>query len=98
MAFYLLSESAQQDIISIRDYTMQTWGKTQTGKYLTLLQQRLEWLADNPALGRKRDEVKAGYLSFPEGRHIIFYRCAESGIEVMSIIHQSEDIDTHLNN
>ena len=68
MAFYLLSESAQQDMISIRDYTMQTWGKAQTGKYLTLLQQRLEWLADNPALGKKRDEIKAGYLSFPEER------------------------------
>jgi len=26
MAHYLLSESAQQDIISIRDYTMETWG------------------------------------------------------------------------
>jgi len=98
MAFYLLSESAQQDILSIRDYTLKQWGKTQTGKYLSLLQKRLEWLADNPALGKKRDEVKEGYNSFPEGRHIIFYRNADGGIEVMAIIHQSEDIDTHFDN
>lgn len=26
------------------------------------------------------------------------YRMAKSGIEVMSIIHQSENIDTHFNN
>ncbi len=98
MAHYLLSESAQQDIISIRNYTMDTWGKAQARKYLTLLEQRLEWLADNPALGTKRNEVKEGYISFPEGRHIIFYRIAESGIEVMGVIHQSEDIDTHFKN
>ncbi len=98
MAHYLLSESAQQDIISIRNYTMGTWGKAQTSKYLALLEQRLEWLADNPALGKKRTEVKEGYISFPEGRHIIFYRIAESSIEVMGIIHQSEDIDTHFSN
>ena len=95
MAFYLLSESAQQDIISIRDYTMKTWGKEQAGKYLTQLKQRLEWLAENPALGSRRDEIKEGYISFPEGRHVIFYRSAEGGIEVMGIVHQSEDIDTH---
>jgi len=98
MAHYLLSESAQQDISSIRDYTMETWGKGQTRKYLTLLEQRLEWLANNPALGNQRNEVKEGYISFPEGRHIIFYRMAKSGIEVLGIIHQSEDIDTHFNN
>lgn len=97
MAFYLLSESAQQDIISIRDYTMQIWGKEQTSKYLTQLKQRLEWLAESPALGQKRDEIKEGYISFPEGRHVIFYRYAEGGIEVMGIVHQSEDIDTHFN-
>jgi len=98
MAHYILSESAQQDIISIRDYTLETWGKVQTRKYLALLKKRLEWLANNPALGKQRNEVKEGYISFPEGRHIIFYRLAKSGIDVMGIFHQSEDIDTHFNN
>jgi len=62
---------------------------------LSQLEQRLEWLANNPTLGKKRNEIKEGYISFPEGRHIIFYRVAEHCIEVMGIIHQSEDIDTH---
>lgn len=95
MANYLLSESAQQDIISIQHYTMDRWGKAQTSKYLSLLEQRLEWLANDPTLGKKRNEIKEGYIGFPEGRHIIFYRITESGIEVMGIIHQSEDIDSH---
>jgi len=95
MADYLLSEAAQQDIISIRDYTMDTWGKEQTSKYLDQLEKRFEWLANQPALGKKRNEVKEGYLSFPEGRHVIFYRVDKRGIEVIGVIHQSEDIDTY---
>jgi len=95
MANYLLSESAQQDIISIQHYTMDRWGKAQTSKYLNLLEQRLKWLANDHALKKKRNEVQEGYISFPEGRHIIFYRIAKSGIEVMGIIHQSEDIEFH---
>jgi len=95
MAGYLLSDAAQQDIISIRDYTMDTWGKEQTLKYLAQLEQRFEWLANQPALGKKRNEVIEGYISFPEERHVIFYRMAKKGIEVIGVIHQSEDIDTY---
>jgi len=96
MACYFLSESAQNDIISIRNYTIEKWGNTQADKYLSQLEKRLEWLAKQPALGQKRNEIKDGYVSFPEGRHIIFYRITERGMEVMGVIHQSEDIDTHL--
>jgi len=96
MASYFLSEAAQQDIVSIRDYTMDTWGEEQTSRYLTQLKQRLEWLATNPELGKKRDEVKEGYRSYPEGRHIIFYRISKNCIEIIGVIHQSEDVDAHL--
>jgi len=95
MVDYLLSDAAQQDIISIRDYTMDTWGKEQTSTYLAQLEKRFEWLANQPALGKKRDEIKKSYISFPEGRHVIFYRMTKRGIEVIGVIHQSEDIDTY---
>jgi len=95
MTCYVLSEAAQNDIISIQNYTLDTWGRAQTDKYLSKLEQRLEWLAKNQQLGKQRDDIKCGYMSFPEGRHIIFYRIAEHGIEVMGIVHQSEDIDVH---
>ncbi len=97
MVNYLLSAIAQQDIISIRDYTMDTWGEEQVSTYLSQLEQRFEWLAQNPRSGKKRDDVKEGYRSFQEGRHVIFYRISEVGIEVIGIPHQSEDIEHHLN-
>ena len=95
MANYVLSELAQQDIISIRDYTMDTWGQEQVSKYLSQLEQRFEWLSENPNSGKKRGNVKEGYRSCPEGCHVIFYRITESGIEVIGVLHQSEDIECH---
>ena len=95
MANYVLSELAQQDIISIRDYTMDTWGQEQVSKYLSQLEQRLEWLAENSKAGREREDVREGYRSYPEGSHAIFYRIMENGIEVIGLIHQSEDIEHH---
>lgn len=95
MGNYELSGLAQQDIISIRDYTKDTWGQTQCHKYISQLQRRFECLADSPNLGKKRNDVKEGYLSYPEGRHIIFYRITEGGIEVIAVPHQSEDIERH---
>ncbi len=93
MANYLLSELARQDIISICDYTMDAWGEEQVSKYLSQSEQRFEWLAESPQSGKKRDGVKEGYRSYPEGRHIIFYRITEDGMEVIGVPHQSEDHD-----
>ena len=95
MADYVLSDLARQDIISIRDYTMDTWGPEQVTKYLSQLEQRFEWLSENPESGKKREDVKEGYRSCPEGCHVIFYRIAEGGIEFIGVLHQSEDIEQH---
>ena len=95
MVIYLLSELARKDIISIRDYTMGTWGEEQVSKYLSQLEQRFEWLAENPESGKKRGDVKEGYRSYPEGRHVIFYRITKDGIEIIGLIHQSEDVERY---
>ncbi len=93
---YILSPEAKTDIASIRQYTTQHWGKTQTDKYTLQLRERMQWLADNPRLGRERDEIKKGYRSFNERNHVIFYRTAGSTIEIISILHQSMDIEQNL--
>ena len=96
MKRYLLSPEAKTDISNIRKYTTQQWGKTQTDKYTLQLRKRMQWLADNPMLGRTRDEVKKGYRSFSEGSHVIFYRMAGNAIEIIGIPHQNMDIEQNL--
>jgi toxin ParE1/3/4 len=96
MKRYILSPEAKTDIVNIRKYTTQKWGKAQADKYSLELRERMRWLADNPMLGRTRDEVKEGYRSFKEGSHIIFYRIAEGTIEIIGIPHQNMDIEQNL--
>jgi plasmid stabilization system protein ParE len=31
--------------------------------------------------------------SFPQGRHVVFYKISESSIEIIGIVHQSADVD-----
>jgi toxin ParE1/3/4 len=96
MKRYTLSPEAKADIINIRKYTTRQWGEAQTEKYTLQLRKRMRWLADNPMLGRARDEVKEGYRSFKEGSHIIFYLVVGSAIEIIGIPHQNMDIEQNL--
>jgi toxin ParE1/3/4 len=93
---YALRELARSDLEAIWVYTIEQWGVDQAERYLQGLFDCLEELAANPRLGRERDDLKAGYRSFPQGRHVVFYVIASAGIEVIGIVHQSADVDAHL--
>ncbi|MCF6337765.1 MAG: hypothetical protein L3J84_07400 [Gammaproteobacteria bacterium] len=47
--------------------------KLQAGSYLKAGIQRFDWLAENPTLGKPRDDIKQGYFCFPQGLQHIFY-------------------------
>ena len=95
-AAYALRELAIADLEAIWAYTAEQWGVEQAERYLKSLFGCFEDLAENPQLGRRRDEVKAGYRSFPQGRHVVFYVVVPAGIEVIGIVHQSADVETRL--
>ena len=45
---------------------------------------------------RERPEIKPGYRSMAEGKHVIFYRVGESGIEILRILHGRMDIEQRM--
>jgi toxin ParE1/3/4 len=51
---------------------------------------------ENPQIGKRRDDIKPGYYSFPEGSHIIFYTLTNYGIDITGISHQCMDIISYL--
>ena len=69
---WLLSPRAQDDIAEIWDYTAQRWGIEQAESYIRDLQATLELLAENPALGRSAEAIRAGYRKHLSGSHVIF--------------------------
>lgn len=96
MPRYALRHSAREDLKSIARYTQREWGVTQRNVYLRQLAHRFEWLAQNPTLGKRRDDIKEGYMCYPEGRHVIFYITGNDRIEIIGVLHESMDVVRHL--
>lgn len=96
MATYRLRSLARDDLKTIWNYTVEQWGIDQAERYLDILFTCFDDLAANPMLGRQRDEVKPGYRSFPQGRHVVFYKLESAGIEIIGIVHLRSDVDRHL--
>ena len=92
---YSLRQQAQDDLESIWVYSYQEWGTEQADKYIRSLLSRFTWLAENPQLGKQREELKPGYYCFPEGMHLIFYKITLDEIDIIGIPHQNMDFITH---
>jgi len=50
---YNLTIQAKDDIKEIWNYTVDHWGEEQAEKYCEQLEDRFEWLAENPCFGKK---------------------------------------------
>jgi toxin ParE1/3/4 len=93
---YRIRSLAQDDLEAIWLYTCEVWGVTQADSYLDAIIQRFDWLAENPTLGKSRDDVKKGYFCFPEGMHLIFYILKNNQVEIIGIPHQRMDLIEYL--
>jgi toxin ParE1/3/4 len=49
-------------------------------------------LGQYPFAGRSREDLRAGYRSFPVGQYLILYRVADPGIRVMQVLQGRRDI------
>jgi len=96
VADYLLTPRALKDLDAIADYSLERWGRKKTHQYLTALTDRMQWLAENPGQGHRRDDIQTGYRCFGEGRHIIFYVESTINISIIGVPHGSMDIEMNL--
>ncbi len=84
---YWLTEAAAGDLIDIANYTLQTWGAEQLEVYRKRLENRLALLLKHPEMGRNHPLLKNDFRYVVEGRHYIFYREVNGGIEVLRFLH-----------
>ncbi len=49
-------------------------------------------LAENPYLGRRRDDLRPGYRSFPVSDYVVIYRVVDEEVLLLRIIRGSRDI------
>jgi len=93
---YQLTRIADEDLTKIWHATREHWSSRQADKYLTELEACFIELAERPELGRSRPEIKAGYRSMPKNKHLIFYRHHHGRIEIIRVLHQRMEIESHV--
>ena len=96
MANYLLSPQAQQSLVQISQYTLDSFGERQKKSYLKMLRDRMRAAAKSPEKGKERGDIKPGYYSIQAERHHIYYRIRDTHIEVIDVLHQSMEPKTHI--
>lgn len=86
---------ARQDLVEIWRYIAGESGEPRADRYLRRLNDVVSYLAQQPLIGRKRPEIQEeGIRSFPAESHVIFYIALEDGIELVRVIHGSQDLET----
>lgn len=88
MVNFRLTPDAQSDLIDIRRFTVEQWGKAQSQKYLSELRKTIRLLAETPFLGKSRLDVGEGILSFPHVSHVIYYMVHKRQLVVFGILHK----------
>ena len=96
MTKYELTNSAERDLQSIADYTIEKFGVKQARRYRDSLFRTFESLTDHPEMGRDYSHVKEGCRRHEHESHVIYYKVADSGILVLRLLHQSQDPTSYL--
>lgn len=92
MSLYFLSPQAVKDLQEINDYLF-AGNPDIADRFLTIITQKLDTLAEFPSMGRRRDELLLTLRSFPVDDYLIFYRPIVEGIEVVRIVSGYRDLE-----
>lgn len=92
MAIVVKRPLAELDLLDIWDYIADD-SMDRADEFLDRIEEKLNLLARNPGLGRRRDELLPGLQSFPIGNYVVFYREIEGGIDVIRVLRGSRDIE-----
>lgn len=95
---YKISLKASEDIENIWLYTFENWSLEQADRYVNLIFDEIEYLADNPNSGRDFNHIRKNYRCSKVKSHLIFYRVIDMqrDIEIIRILHQRMDIENRL--
>ena len=86
---------ARDDLAEIWD-TIADDSVERADTFIDRIDATLHTLAEQPMLGRSRQELAPGLRSFPIGRYVIFYEPLPDGIAVVRVLHGARDIEPQL--
>ena len=92
MKHFRLSSQAQLDLDEIWLFIAED-NIEAADKFHDLLLSKLITLAEQPLIGRLRDELRPNVRGFPVGSYVIFYRDTPEHIEIIRVLHGARDIE-----
>lgn len=95
---YKISVKASQDIESIWLYTYENGSLEQADRYVNLIFDEIEYIAENPTSSKDFNHIRKGYFCSKVKSHLIFYRRTNkpNNIEIIRVLHQRMDIENRL--
>lgn len=77
---------AEEDLIDIWSYIAADNARA-ADRLLDTLDEKSQFLADNPGLGVERPEIALGVRSWHVGSYLILYRKIKDGVEIVRYVH-----------
>jgi len=93
-----ISKQAGKDLEEIWLYTLENWSKTHADRYIKLILNEIDLIAENPTSGKDYSKVRKGYFCSSIKSHLVFYKINQKKqeIQVIRILHQRMYIETRL--
>jgi len=92
---YKLSRLASADLEEIAEYTIERFGIEQARRYRDGLKTCFNQLANNPALGKRSEQLMRGLRRFEHQSHVVFYINEPEDIFIVRVLHSSMDVQRH---
>lgn len=88
MPKFIVSTQAAEDIENFRQYLIQQNSEQVSNEFLEAIYEKFNLLANYPAMGKSRNDLLPGLLSFPDikYRRSIFYKKVPKGIKVLRVL------------
>ena len=91
-----LLAQAEKDLIELRRYSRREFGTATADRYVEDIRRVFGLLRDNPRAGALRPDLGADIRSFSKRRHRILYCVVEDGIQIVRVLHHSQDAERAL--
>lgn len=86
----ILTEDAIRDFEQIYEYIAKD-NAVAADRHCKKIKARCRLLLDQPRIGSKRGDIRSDMRSIAEGNFVIFYRQIDAGIEIVRVLHGSQD-------
>ncbi len=93
---WTIRPAAEADLADIWIQGAAEWGMSQAERYADGLFALFDLLAVYPEMAREREEFTPSVRIHPSGSHLVIYRLAGQGIEIIRILHAHQNLMAYL--